>query len=98
MRIHISTSSSVPIYRQIVEQVKRAIARGPLAAGAALPSVRELAQQLVLNPNTVFRAYGELERAGIVYTKRGVGTFVADRVLVCRNHRRAAYSLEAAAT
>ncbi len=79
MKIEISTSSPEPIYRQIAEQIGLATALGTLSPGSALPSVRELAQQLVLNPNTVFRAYTKLERDGIIYTRRGVGTFVAER-------------------
>jgi len=72
------TSSPEPIYRQILAQVKHAAARGVLEAGDVLPSVRELAQELVVNPNTVMHAYAELEREGIVVTRRGLGTFVAE--------------------
>ncbi len=78
MNFEIHTSSPEPIYRQIVGQIKLAVALGRLAPDDPLPSVRELAQRLVVNPNTVFRAYLELEREGVVYTKRGVGTFVAE--------------------
>ncbi len=91
MHVEINTSSPQPIYRQIVEQVRRGVARGALSAGEALPSVRELAQRLVVNPNTVYRAYAELERAGVVRTERGVGTFVAEHPQVAppRERRRA---------
>jgi len=78
LHIEISTSSPEPIYRQILAQVKHAAARGVLEAGDVLPSVRELAQELVVNPNTVMHAYAELEREGIVVTRRGLGTFVAE--------------------
>jgi len=67
-----------PIYRQIVEQIRRGSASGRLAVGERLPSVRELATTLVVNPNTIAKAYTELEREGIVFTKKGAGTFVAD--------------------
>ena len=79
MRIDINTSSPEPIYRQIAQQIKRAVAIRGLSPGEPLPSVRELAQRLVVNPNTVFRAYGELEREGIVHSRPRVGTFVAER-------------------
>ena len=72
-------ASPEPIYRQIEHQVKVGVALGGVSPGKALPSVRELAQRLVVNPNTVARAYRELEQEGVVETRRGVGTFVADR-------------------
>lgn len=78
MLFHVDASSSVPIYVQIVDQVKSATASGLLKAGEQLPSVRELAISLTVNPNTIARAYQELERDGIIYTSRGRGTFVAD--------------------
>lgn len=65
-----------PIYTQIMDLIKQRIATGDLAAGGQLPSVRELAQQLVVNPNTVQKAYVELEREGYVAMQRGMGTFV----------------------
>ncbi len=65
-----------PIYLQIVEKVKRAIIRGDLKPGDRLPSVRELAIMLRVNPNTVQRAYQELEREGLTFTRRGQGNFV----------------------
>jgi GntR family transcriptional regulator len=79
MDFTIQTSSPEPIYRQLVRQVKRAVAIGSLEPGDPLPSVRELAQRLVVNPNTVAQAYRELGRQGVVVTRRGVGTFVAER-------------------
>ncbi len=78
MLFHVDASSSVPIYVQIVDQVKSATASGLLKAGEQLPSVRELAVSLTVNPNTIARAYQELERDGIIYTARGRGTFIAD--------------------
>ncbi|MHB8071678.1 MAG: GntR family transcriptional regulator [Candidatus Cryosericum sp.] len=65
-----------PIYTQIMDLIKRSIAAGELKTGQQLPSVREQAQQLVVNPNTVQKAYLELEREGYVATQRGMGTFV----------------------
>jgi GntR family transcriptional regulator len=67
----------LPIYLQIVNQVKYLVAAGRLAAGQEVPPIRALAEQLLVNPNTVARAYLELERAGIVTKRHGSGTFVA---------------------
>ncbi len=79
LEIHISTGSNVPLYRQIIDQVRRAVASGDLPAGAQLPSVRTLAEQLVINPNTVARAYGDLAREGVVESHAGKGLFIAAR-------------------
>ena len=78
MRISIDTKSGVPFYRQIIEQVKFAIAREDLTPGDRLPTVRQLAVDLSVNPNTVIRAYRELEIAGMLDTQQGSGTFVAN--------------------
>lgn len=78
VHIEISLQDGVPIYRQIVNQVKYLIASGQLDADEELPPIRALAEQLVVTPNTVVKAYGELESAGLVYKRRGAGTFVAD--------------------
>lgn len=67
-----------PIYLQIIELVKKNIALGRLTPGTKLPSVRELSKELGVNPNTLQRAYGELERLGITYTKRGMGSFISE--------------------
>lgn len=67
-----------PIYLQIVELVCRRVARGELRPGTRLPSLRDLSQELAVNPNTVQRAYQELERLGVAVTRRGQGTFVAE--------------------
>jgi GntR family transcriptional regulator len=69
--------SGVPVYRQIIDQVLLAIASGTLAAGAQLPTVRQVAVDLSINPNTVVRAYRELEIRGILTTQQGSGTFVS---------------------
>lgn len=72
-------ASGVPFYRQIILQVEMAIADGRLRAGAQLPTVRGLAVELQINPNTVARAYNELEIRGIVTTQQGTGTFISDQ-------------------
>ena len=76
MRFRIDNKSGVPFYRQIVEQVKFGIARGALAAGEQLPTVRQLAVDLAINPNTVVRAYRQMEIEGLLVTQQGSGTFV----------------------
>jgi len=78
VQIHISTHDGVPVYLQIVNQVRYLVAAGRLAPGEELPSVRTLAEQLVINPNTVARAYLELERAGVVVKRHGAGTYVSE--------------------
>jgi len=77
MEFLIESASRVPIYRQLVGQIREAIARGRLKADERLPSVRELSRELVINPNTVARVYTELEREGILNTRPGLGVFVA---------------------
>src|SRR5690242_21773564 len=77
MRIHVSPSDGVPIYLQIVNQVKYLVASGRLEAGQELPPIRTLAEQLLVNPNTVARAYRELEIAGVVEKRRTAGTYVS---------------------
>lgn len=79
MQIHIDPSDGVPIYVQIVNQVKYLVASGRLAAGEEIPPIRVLAQQLVVNPNTIARAYLELENSGIVSKRHGSGTYVSDQ-------------------
>ena len=76
MRIHISTRDGAPIYRQIVRQVTALVASGRLAPGEQLPPVRRLAEELIINPNTVARAYRELESTGLLVTRPGSGVFV----------------------
>lgn len=71
--------SSAPIYRQLVDQVRRLVAGGQLAPGDALPSVRDVAVQLAVNPMTVSKAYGLLELEGVLERRRGVGMLVAAR-------------------
>lgn len=78
---------SQPIYEQVTQQIRNAIARGELQLGDKIPSVRELAQLLQINPNTVMRAYQELDRDGLIETRRGQGTFITsskERVALVR--------------
>jgi GntR family transcriptional regulator len=77
MLITLEPTDARPIYQQIVDEVRRALVLGTLAPEDPLPSVRALAAELRVNPNTVQQAYRELERAGVVYSRRGQGTFVA---------------------
>lgn len=79
MQIQLDTRSGVPFYRQIVEQIKVAVANGRLAPGEQLPTVRGLAVELSVNPNTVIRAYRQLEIEGVLETQQGSGTFVGHR-------------------
>jgi len=73
----IDLKSALPIYAQVTEQIRQRIAAGVFAPGDQLPTVRELASQLLINPNTVSRIYRDLEREGLLETRRGAGTFVA---------------------
>lgn len=72
----IDAGSGVPIYRQLVEQVRREVMLGRLAAGDQLPPLREVVDALAINPNTVAKAYAELEHEGVVVRRQGMGTFV----------------------
>ncbi len=71
--------SGVPVYRQLIDQVQAAVAAGVLSVGEQLPTVRQVAVDLAINPNTVSRAYREMEIRGMLDTQQGTGTFVADR-------------------
>src|SRR6202011_976092 len=75
--MQLDSKSGVPIYRQIQDQIRYGIASGLLSPGEQLPTVRALAVELAVNPNTVIKAYTELEREGILTTEQGTGTFVA---------------------
>ncbi len=79
MQIHISPNDGVPIYLQLVNQIKYQVASGRLAPGEELPAIRVLAEQLLINPNTVARAYRELEVAGLVEKRRTAGTYVSEQ-------------------
>ena len=75
--IKISYEDGVPIYRQIVNQIKQLVASGRLGIGSELPPIRKLALSIVVNPNTVAKAYKELEHQGVIFTKQGAGCFVS---------------------
>lgn len=79
LRFSLNATSGVPFYKQIILQVEMAIADGRLNTGDQLPTVRSLAVDLQVNPNTVARAYSELEIRGIVNTQQGTGTFISDQ-------------------
>jgi GntR family transcriptional regulator len=76
--LRVDTASSTPVYEQLVEQLTRLVSGGALAPGTRLPAIRQLAADLGTAPGTVARAYAELERAGLLRTRRPQGTFVAD--------------------
>jgi GntR family transcriptional regulator len=73
----VDPKAGLPVYRQITEQIQRAVAAGHLQPGDQLPSVRELAAQLLVNPNTVAKVYRDLERDGLLATRRGAGTYIS---------------------
>src|SRR5437762_10800260 len=78
MEFRVESASRVPIYRQLVAQIREAVARGRLKTEERLPSVRDLSRELVVNPNTIARVYTELEREGVLNTRPGLGVFVAE--------------------
>ncbi len=78
-RFRLDQNSGVPVYRQIIDQVRGGVASGALAAGNQLPTVRQLAVDLQINPNTVVRAYRELELGGLLETQQGTGTFISEK-------------------
>lgn len=80
MEIRLSSTDGVPVYRQIVNQVKYMVASGRLRSGQELPPIRNLAERLVINPNTVVRAYSELQREGVVECRHGSGTYIRETV------------------
>jgi len=87
-QFHLDLHTGVPVYRQIVDQVRGAIAAGALRAGDQLPTVRQLAVDLEINPNTVVRAYRELEYDGLLETHQGTGTFISDQKIVRPGNER----------
>jgi GntR family transcriptional regulator len=90
MDISINLTDGVPIYRQIVNQVKYLVASGLLLPGEELPPIRTLALQLKVTPNTIVKAYGDLEISGVIHKRQGSGTFVSDTrpKLAIRERRR----------
>jgi GntR family transcriptional regulator len=99
MLIRPNPSSGVPIYLQLMEQVKHAIETGALRPGEQLPGIRPLAEELVINPNTVAKAYRELEHEGVLELRHGAGAFVANGAGAVRanDKLRAAQTVVAAA-
>ena len=81
MQLRVNPASGVPLYLQLMEQLKHAIDTGAIRAGEQLPSVRQMAEDLVINPNTVARAYRELEHEGIIDLKHGSGAFIQDSMV-----------------
>ena len=93
MDLRLDITSTVPAFQQLVDQVKAAVARGALRPGDPIPSVRHLAAQVLVNPNTVARAYRELDREGVILARRGLGYFVTDgAVAACRADRGDAFA------
>jgi GntR family transcriptional regulator len=88
MLVNLDPQDGRPLYLQIMDEVRRAIVVGTLRAEDPLPSVRELAAELVVNPRTVSQAYQELEREGVIYVRRGQGTFVSPTVRRSAAERR----------
>ena len=86
--LRIASGGGTPLYRQIVDQVRRAVVTGAHAPGEPLPSVRALGEQLVINPNTVARAYAELVRDGVIEARPGKGYFIAARRQVYSKEER----------
>jgi len=84
----VSPASDIPIYRQITQRVRRALVLGHLKVGEQLPAVRTLAEELVVNPNTVARAYQELIRDGLAESRSGIGVFISERRQVFSKEER----------
>src|ERR1700684_467042 len=87
-RFAIDLHSGMPVYRQLIDQVRSGIASGALAAGDQLPTVRQLAVDLAINPNTVMRAYRELELGGTLETHQGTGTFISNQRIIRKSSDR----------
>jgi GntR family transcriptional regulator len=88
-RFRLDLHSGVPVYRQIIDQVRGGVASGMLTVGDQLPTVRQLAVDLAINPNTVVRAYRELELGGLLETHQGTGTFISAQKVRGGNEERA---------
>ncbi len=98
IEFRLDEKSGVPIYRQIQDQVRFGIASGLLQPGEQLPTVRALAVELSVNPNTVIKAYGELEHEGLVATEQGTGTFVSPEPPPAPSEKERRAKLEALAS
>jgi len=87
-QLKLDLRSGVPVYRQIIDQVRTGVAAGTLTAGDQLPTVRQLAVDLAINPNTVMRAYRELELGGMIETHQGTGTFIGNKKIIKNSGER----------
>src|ERR1700685_1412578 len=87
-QLKLDLHSGVPVYRQLIDQVRTGVAAGTLVAGDQLPTVRQLAVDLAINPNTVLRAYRELELGGTLETHQGTGTFISPQKTTKNNAER----------
>src|SRR6201993_5417253 len=87
-RFALDLHSGMPVYRQLIDQVRSGVASGSLTAGDQLPTVRQLAVDLEINPNTVMRAYRELELGGLLETHQGTGTFIANKKIEKKSAER----------
>jgi GntR family transcriptional regulator len=81
MPLQLNPSSGIPLYLQLIEQIKHAIEAGAMRAGDQLPSVRQMAEELMINPNTVVRAYRELEHEGVIELKHGSGAYIRESIV-----------------
>ncbi|HEX7359983.1 MAG TPA: GntR family transcriptional regulator [Bryobacteraceae bacterium] len=97
MLLRLNQFSGIPLYLQLMQQLKHSIEIGELRAGDQLPTIRKLAEDLVMNPNTVARAYRELEHEGVIELKHGLGAFVADSVVARTKVMRKAEAIVQAA-
>lgn len=88
--------SGVPVYRQIIDQARTGVAAGTLTAGDQLPTVRQLAVDLAINPNTVMRAYRELELGGMIETHQGTGTFISNKKITKNSGERERHLMQIA--
>jgi GntR family transcriptional regulator len=93
----LNASSGVPLYLQLMEQVKHGVETGALRPGDQLPAIRKLAEELVMNPNTVVRAYRELEHEGVLELRHGLGAFISESVEARRKVMRKAQAVVQAA-
>lgn len=94
LRLFINPRAALPIYQQLVDQIKAAAASGLIPPGKQLPSVRELAGELAINPNTVSKAYSILEEQGIIVRRQGLGSFVAEKPAAGRDLTALEFKLE----
>jgi GntR family transcriptional regulator len=78
MLLQVDPKSALPLYAQLADQIRQAVGRGELSPGVQLPTVRQMAVDLAINPNTVAKAYSELERGGLIVTRQGSGTYVRE--------------------